>query len=476
MREIRAIPVKCDNLERGCDWLGTVGDLEDHLTKCGSSPVSCPNKCKVDHLQLLRKSLKDHLETKCPNRAYNCEHCGLRGKYASIVGKHDEECEKKLISCLNRECFLAIERGRMKEHIQTGCKYTEVNCKFHSIGCKVRKKRMLMNQHEKEDDKAHLHMSLEMTSKLDSKLALSLEKISRLDSTLSSLIENTAKSLEKLDSTLSLQMMKTDKSLEKLESTLSLQMGKTDKSLEKLNSTLSSQMEKTVKLDKALSLQIKKTSKFDSTLSQMEKTSKLESTLSSQMEKTAKSLAKLDSTVSSSKDKTEKLDSTLSSMKIINDAFGSTTFKISEYGKKKGGNVIFHSQPFYTSPSGYKMCIRVHPNGSSEDKGSYVSVFIQLLEDPNDKSLHWPFLGTVEFKLLNQLADSGHHGYTLTLDTASNTQPGKSWGYGKFLPHWKLPHDSAKNTQYLMDNTLYFRATVTVKDPKPWLVCTHPST
>ena len=111
--------------------------------------------------------MKDHLETKCPNRAYNCEHCGLRGKYASIVGEHDEECEKKLVSCPNTECDLTMECGEMKKHIKTVCKFTEVLCKYQGIGCNIRK-RISMNQHEEEDDKVHLHMSLENVAKLNS--------------------------------------------------------------------------------------------------------------------------------------------------------------------------------------------------------------------------------------------------------------------------------------------------------------------
>ena len=124
------------------------------------------------------------------------------------------------------------------------------------------------------------------------------------------------------------------------------------------------------------------------------------------------------------------------------------------------------------------MCIRVDPNGCAVGKGSPVSVYLKPLEGPYDKSLHWPFMGTVEFKLLNQLAESGHHVYTLTINTTPDLGPGKSRGYPKFLPHSELSHDSARNTQYLMDDTLYFRVTVTVtvEDPNPWLVCTHPST
>ena len=366
MREIRALPVKCDNLERGCDWLGTVGDLEDHLTKCGSSPVPCPNKCKVDHLQLLRKSLKDHLETKCPNRAYSCEHCGLKGKYASIVGEHNKKCEKKLVSCPNK-CAMTMKRGEMKKHIQTVCKFTEVACKYHSIGCKVRKMRMWMNQHEEEDDKAHLHMSLEMITKIDRKLSFTLEKTAKLENTLSLQVENTAKLLEKLDST-------------------------------------------------------------------------------------------------------------PYSMKVDGHTFGLITFKMSEYGKKMEGNVVFYSQPFYSGPSGYRMCIKVYPNGFAQDKGSHVSVYLKLLEGPNDKSLHWPILGTGKLELLNQSADGCHHVRTLTLDTTRNIGPCQSTGYSKFLPHSELSHDSARNTQYLMDDTLYFRVTVTVGNPKPWLICTRPPT
>ena len=380
-----------------------MGGLEDYLTKCGSSPVPCPNKCKVDHSQLLRKSLKDHLETKCPNRAYSCEHCGLRGKYASIVGEHDGECEKKLVPCPNGECDLTMERGEMKEHIETVSKFTEVACRYHSIGCNVRWRRMWMNQHEEEDDKVHLHLSIEMILKQDSKLALSLEKVGKIDY------------------------------------------------------TLSSQMDKTAKLDSTVS-------------SQMDKTAKLDSTLSSQMEKTAK----LDSTLSSQLDKTAKLDSTVSSIKIDNHMFGLITFKYLIMERREKKNIRFCSKSFCTSPSGYKMCIRVYSNGEGKGEGSHVSVFLELLEGPNDESLNWPFWGTVKIELLNQVADDGHHVETFTTDTTMNIQVGSTRGYPTFFPHSKLSQDSAKNTLYLMDDTLYF--TVTVENPKPWLVCTHPST
>jgi hypothetical protein len=40
------------------------------------------------------------------------------------------------------------------------------------------------------------------------------------------------------------------------------------------------------------------------------------------------------------------------------------------------------------------------------------------------------------------------------------------------IDHSELNHDPVNNTQYLMDETLFFRVTVEAADYKPWLECT----
>ena len=45
-REIRDLHVKCDSIERGCKWKGTVGTLEEHVATCDFIPVPCPKECK----------------------------------------------------------------------------------------------------------------------------------------------------------------------------------------------------------------------------------------------------------------------------------------------------------------------------------------------------------------------------------------------------------------------------------------------
>ncbi len=57
----------------------------------------------------------------------------------------------------------------------------------------------------------------------------------------------------------------------------------------------------------------------------------------------------------------------------------------------------------------------------------------------------------------------------LHLTNGDNTTVGDSWGDPMFIPHSALGHDPVKNTQYLKDDTIYFR--VKVEDNKPWLQC-----
>ena len=63
-------------------------------------------------------------------------------------------------------------------------------------------------------------------------------------------------------------------------------------------------------------------------------------------------------------------------------------FKLSGYASKKENNEEFESIPFYTSPGGYKMCIRVDVNGAGAGEGTHVAVFTKLLEGRYDDQLH----------------------------------------------------------------------------------------
>ena len=166
-REIQQLQVRCANSsERGCQWTGTVGTLDDHIASCQFALVPCPNKCEEDkgagELLLIRKLLDQHLETKCPKRAYECPHCGEKETFARITEDHEQVCLKKIVACPNKGsgCSLCMERGKTKEHASSDCEYTEVACAYESVGCGVRMLRKDIASHENEAREKHMDLSL----------------------------------------------------------------------------------------------------------------------------------------------------------------------------------------------------------------------------------------------------------------------------------------------------------------------------
>ncbi len=164
-KEIRDLPVKCDNMERGCQWEGTVGTLEEHVNGCQFTLVPCHKKCKDDNgiLKITRIDLQQHLKEKCPNRDYSCGHCGLEGTYAATLDHYDM-CKEKIITCTNEGCTMKMERKKIKNHLSKICELTVISCKYMSIGCDVKLKRKDMRAHE-QDDNAHkaLHTKFKVT-------------------------------------------------------------------------------------------------------------------------------------------------------------------------------------------------------------------------------------------------------------------------------------------------------------------------
>ncbi len=119
--------------------------------------------------------------------------------------------------------------------------------------------------------------------------------------------------------------------------------------------------------------------------------------------------------------------------------------------------------PFYTSPNRYRMALRVYPNGNDRWRGTHVSVYVHIQEGKS------PFNGKVTFTLLNQLENKNHHMHTERI-TINETCSGKEdWGQPAFIAHSELAHDPVKNTQYLKDDTLYFRMKIKEEDDKTWL-------
>ena len=169
-REVIAFHVKCDNVERGCDWEGTVGTLEKHLDSCNITPIPCPKKCKHNDMirTVMRKDLERHLAEDCMNRDYECTHCKKKDTFANITEIHDNLCGKKIVPCPNIGCTENMERAKLKKHVNK-CGYTIVSCKHTHTGCDKKLRRKDMKAHE-QDYKAQLHQPLNTMAKLQHEL------------------------------------------------------------------------------------------------------------------------------------------------------------------------------------------------------------------------------------------------------------------------------------------------------------------
>ena len=148
------------------------------------------------------------------------------------------------------------------------------------------------------------------------------------------------------------------------------------------------------------------------------------------------------------------------------------TFAVSDYAKRKKTNQPVQSPPFYTHPNGYHMDVEVHADGWDEYKGTHLAVSVVILEGMHDATLKWPFLGSVTVTLLNQLEDDNHCTMKILYTLDNNMHIGDRNGLRDYIFNAELGYNPVKNTQYLKDDTLYFRVEVEVDCHKPWLDCT----
>ena len=152
--------------------------------------------------------------------------------------------------------------------------------------------------------------------------------------------------------------------------------------------------------------------------------------------------------------------------------------QLGEFKEKKDNDEVWYSAGFYTSPGGYKMCLRIDTNGDKNYKGTHLSCFVCLMSGKYDNILEWPFQGEVTIELLNQLEDGNHHKLVVHFNDSTpqtckyklvGKRYGKGWGYLQYISHSQLGYNLYN--QYLKDDTLYFRVSVKVTSKtKPWLV------
>ena len=139
--------------------------------------------------------------------------------------------------------------------------------------------------------------------------------------------------------------------------------------------------------------------------------------------------------------------------------------RFDEFIETKTQNWEWTSDPFFTTPTGYKLCLLVNADGYEEENKGHISIYTAFQRGPNDDILSWPFDKTVQVTLLNQLEDRNHHSELTNFEQAdpevTQIEPGEEsamgWGQPKFIPHGDLDKKQFQNCQYLKDDCLFFK-------------------
>jgi hypothetical protein len=58
-RNIKDMKIKCDNADNGCEWIGELCALDEHMFACDYAFLSCPNECNGGD-KILRKNMEKH--------------------------------------------------------------------------------------------------------------------------------------------------------------------------------------------------------------------------------------------------------------------------------------------------------------------------------------------------------------------------------------------------------------------------------
>ena len=159
-REVMSLHIFCTNKEKGCKWQGEINNISLHLKNddgCQFETVKCFNVCG---LEMQRRYMSSHVETKCPEHIIECQYCQLKRKRRIIAGEHTQQCPKRPLPCPNasygctkvniprenlykhrrvceyenvkcsNKCGKEMQRRYLLDHVETNCRRRRVSCQY----------------------------------------------------------------------------------------------------------------------------------------------------------------------------------------------------------------------------------------------------------------------------------------------------------------------------------------------------------
>ena len=128
---------------------------------------------------------------------------------------------------------------------------------------------------------------------------------------------------------------------------------------------------------------------------------------------------------------------------------------------ENGREVKIESDSFYLGQHGYKMKLRMYPNGTKEGLKGYTSLFFVLMKGKYDAILPWPFRYEVKFTIIDQNPDlkqrqnfSKSFSPSPALTNMQRPKVEENGGLG-FLTF--LSHEQLMKSSYVVDETLFIK-------------------
>ena len=145
-RTLSSLQVFCSHKEAGCDWVGELGSLPQHLNVNCEDEVSARfNGCAFAQLQCIhckepikRHNIMKHERDQCLERPFSCDYChDYSSTCKDVTDNHWPTCPSRSIPCPNK-CGKYPLRKDIETHLASECPLAVVECSFSYAGCKVK--------------------------------------------------------------------------------------------------------------------------------------------------------------------------------------------------------------------------------------------------------------------------------------------------------------------------------------------------
>ena len=473
-RYVGGLKVFCPRKSLGCTWTGELRSLEEHLVKdidnkrgCPFTELQCSNGCGV---VMQRRLVEGHLKSECELREVKCEYCNTTGSYQWINSSHHEECPKYPVECPNHCEVGHVRREEISRHLEE-CPLAIVECPYAAVGCKsvVRRREEMehvmgsVGQHMEYNKNLILANQNEFRIRLDVKQQ-EMENVKQDLRTKQQELEDVKRDLQATKNRLDTKERELrDKLDTKEQAMVSINKDLQDtKDKLKQSQEIQSQLKTTItEKGRELDEVRKNAEENNKTLQKMiqQLKDKLEGTEQS-LQRQLKVNTQLQLQVETISNSTWPLQ--LNYLANSCNEVVPVVIKLAEF--KKYYLEAVHTTGFYTRDVGYKMFLRVYPNGYTCN--DHVEVGARLIKGDHDDHLTWPVKGTLTVQLLNQLSDSNHsepvkfyfNGSSIACQRVKyGTESSSSVWSHQFIPHNRLLYDAVKKCQYLTDDCVFFR-------------------